>query len=49
MPELSLRVFDAKLEPLPIILISRKGAHVPAPLSEFLQIIRAHFSDPANQ
>jgi DNA-binding transcriptional LysR family regulator len=48
MPELNLRVFDPKLDPLPIMLIARKGAHLPAPVAEFRRIVRAHFSDPAN-
>jgi DNA-binding transcriptional LysR family regulator len=48
MPDLNVRVFDPKLDPLPIMLISRKGTHLPAPVDEFRRIIRAHFSDPAN-
>jgi hypothetical protein len=48
MPELNFRVFDRTLDLLPIMLISRKGTHLPAPVSEFRQIVRAHFSDPAN-
>jgi DNA-binding transcriptional LysR family regulator len=48
MPDLNLRVFDPKLDPLPIMLISRKGTHLPAPVDEFRRIVRAHFSDPAN-
>jgi DNA-binding transcriptional LysR family regulator len=48
MPELDVRVFDVKLDPLPIMLISRKGTHLPAPVGEFCRIVRAHFADPAN-
>jgi DNA-binding transcriptional LysR family regulator len=48
MPDVSLRVFDPKLGSLPIMLFSRKGAHLPAPVGEFRQLIRAHFSDPVN-
>jgi DNA-binding transcriptional LysR family regulator len=48
MPELNFRVFDPKLDPLPIMLISRKGTHLPAPVGEFRRIVRAYFSDPAN-
>jgi DNA-binding transcriptional LysR family regulator len=48
MPDLNFRVFDPNLEPLPIMLISRKGTHLPAPVSEFRLILRAHFSDTAN-
>jgi DNA-binding transcriptional LysR family regulator len=48
MPDLHLRVFDPKLDPLPIMLISRKGTHLPAPVGEFRRIVRAHFADAAN-
>jgi DNA-binding transcriptional LysR family regulator len=48
MPEVSFRVFDPKLGPLPIMLVSRKGAHLPAPVGDFLRVVRAHFSDPVN-
>jgi DNA-binding transcriptional LysR family regulator len=48
MPDLSLRVFDPKLDPLPIMLISRKGTHLPARVDAFRRIVRAHFSDSAN-
>jgi DNA-binding transcriptional LysR family regulator len=49
MPDLHMRVFDPKLDPLPIMLIWRKGAHLPVPVVEFRRIIRAHFADPANR
>jgi DNA-binding transcriptional LysR family regulator len=48
MPDLNLRIFDPKLDPLPIMLLSRKGTHLPAPVEEFRQMVRSHFSDPAN-
>jgi LysR family cys regulon transcriptional activator len=48
MPDLNLRVFDPKLDPLPIMLIARKGTHLPAPVDAFRRIVRAHFSDPAH-
>jgi DNA-binding transcriptional LysR family regulator len=48
MPELNFRVFDPKLDPLPIMLISRKGTHLPAPVDEFRRIVRAYFSDAAH-
>jgi DNA-binding transcriptional LysR family regulator len=48
MPELDFRVFDPKLDPLPIMLVSRKGTHLPAPVGEFQRMVRAHFADPAN-
>jgi DNA-binding transcriptional LysR family regulator len=48
MPDVNVRIFDPKLEPLPIMLISRKGTHLPAAVDEFRRIVRVHFSDPAN-
>jgi DNA-binding transcriptional LysR family regulator len=49
MTDLNFRVFDAKLDPLPIMLMSRKGTHLPAPVDEFRRIVRAHFSHAATQ
>jgi DNA-binding transcriptional LysR family regulator len=48
MPDVNFRVFDPKLDPLPIMLFSRKGAHLPARIGEFRRIVRTHFSDVAN-
>jgi DNA-binding transcriptional LysR family regulator len=49
MTDLQMRVFDPKLDPLPIMLISRKETHLSVPVSEFRRILRAHFADPANR
>jgi DNA-binding transcriptional LysR family regulator len=48
MPDVHFRVFDPKLDSLPIMLFSRRGAHLPARVGDFRRILRAHFADPAN-
>jgi LysR family cys regulon transcriptional activator len=39
-PGLVQRVFDAKLEPLPVYLVVRKGAYLPEAVAEFRDIVR---------
>jgi len=39
-PGLVQRVFDPKLEPLPVYLVVRKGAHLPDAVQEFRQLAR---------
>lgn len=40
MPGLVLRVFDPKLEPLPVVMAVRKGAHLPEHVQEFRKTVR---------
>lgn len=42
MPGLVQRVFDPKLEPLPVYLAVRKSAHLPPAVEAFRQVLRRH-------
>lgn len=48
MPDRHVRPFDAALDPLPIVLISRRGRHLAPAMHEFRRTLRAHFADPVN-
>jgi LysR family cys regulon transcriptional activator len=40
LPGLVQRLFDPKLEPLPVYLVVRKGGHLPSVAEEFRQVVR---------
>ena len=46
-PGLHVREFDPHIEALPVMLITRKYAHLPDHVQEFLQILRKHLADSA--
>lgn len=46
-PGLHVREFDPHLEGLPVMLVTRKYAHLPDHVQEFLQILRKHLADSA--
>jgi DNA-binding transcriptional LysR family regulator len=45
-PNIRLRIFDSTLRGLPVALLSRKGAHLPAPAVEFIPLVRRFLAEP---
>ena len=46
-PGLHVREFDPHIEALPVMLVTRKYAHLPDHVQEFLKILRKHLADSA--
>jgi LysR family cyn operon transcriptional activator len=46
-PGLHMREFDPHIETLPVMLVTRKFAHLPDHVQKFLQILRKHLADSA--
>ncbi len=46
-PGLHMREFDPHIEPLPVMLVTRKYAHLPDHVQDFRQIVRRHLADSA--
>jgi len=44
-PDLHVREFDPHIEALPVMLVTRKYAHLPDHVQEFLRILRKHLAD----